>query len=281
MIVISRWDKISSGATFIWALALTDFLAVFYDGIIDMMLPFFGLTVTSLGHMICAGCKFFSWATTICSYYMTVMFSLDKCCAVLFPFKYRLLSKPKVAIILTIAVYVFCCIYSVPALLVFALHPKSETCRPVRFDYISRDYFFDLRPEMGYYFSGFIPIGVVFVCTAIVIYKMRQQGQKIYGNNGNTRQSQKDLEITRQMIVVGIIFAVFCLGFTILLRVKRQMQVDTMYGEAKLELLDAIQSNILALMNSTNFLVYILFGKKFRADFLKLWAKKVPNSEMM
>ena len=87
MTIISKWNNISSGAAFMLTLALTDFMSVLYDGIIDMFLNLLGITVKSLNDYMCAFWTFFSWTTTFSSYYITVLFSLDKCLAVWFPFK--------------------------------------------------------------------------------------------------------------------------------------------------------------------------------------------------
>ncbi|XP_075248417.1 uncharacterized protein LOC142341374 [Convolutriloba macropyga] len=87
MMIISKWSNISSGAAFIWGLALTDLVAVFIDGILEILLQMFGIVIASLNSFVCAAFNFLSWVTTMWSFYITVLFSLDKCFAVLFPFK--------------------------------------------------------------------------------------------------------------------------------------------------------------------------------------------------
>ena len=39
---------------------------------------------------------------------------------------------------------------------------------------------------------------------------------------------------------------------------------------------DRIISNLVAISNAVNFYVYLIFGNKFRADFKKLFGKKLP-----
>ncbi|XP_063712421.1 cysteinyl leukotriene receptor 1-like [Symsagittifera roscoffensis] len=127
MVVISTWDRISSGAGFMWALALTDLLSVFYDGILDTLLSLFDISVASLGgDVMCASFKFFSWITTTCSYYMTVLFSLDKCIAVMFPFKYRVYGKVNLCVASTVVVYLFSAIYSIPAAVWYRVDPRNQ-----------------------------------------------------------------------------------------------------------------------------------------------------------
>ena len=129
MLVISQWDNLTSGAAFMFSLALTDLLTVIYDGVIDLLLPLFGFEMTSLNDVICAIGNHFTWATTLSSYYVTVLFSLDKCLAVLFPFKYREYGKPKVCVIATTVAYVSMILWTSPALFVYRLSPIDNICR--------------------------------------------------------------------------------------------------------------------------------------------------------
>ena len=101
MLIISKWDYISSGAAFMFALALTDLVGVFYDGIVDGVPLLFGFYIQTFNDFTCSICAFLLWATSFASFYMTVLFSFDKCLAVVFPFKYRQYGKPKVCIIST------------------------------------------------------------------------------------------------------------------------------------------------------------------------------------
>ena len=137
MLIIAKWDNISSGAAFMFALALTDVLAVFYDGIIDCLLMLFGFILREVNSSLCAMCTFFSWITTVASYYITACFSMDKCIAVLFPFKYRNLGTPRLATVVTIVMYVFCGSYSSTGLFVYRLGSENGYCRPVDFRNLS------------------------------------------------------------------------------------------------------------------------------------------------
>ena len=271
MVIISKWKDISSGAAFMYSLALTDLLAVFYDGILDELLPLFGWTLSSLSDVICALCKYFSWTTTLTSYYVTLLFSLDKCLAVLFPFKYREYGKPKACVIGTLLAYFLLGGWSTQTFFVYRIHPVTETCRPVKFDVITREFFFDIRVQIGNFINGIIPIGGVILFTVITIVKLRFTGLKRSGNvNKPATGGKRDAEITRQMIVVSILFAALCLGFTLCVQAKGRIEVETMADERNSALLNAFQSNFLALTNSVNFFVYLLLGQKFRRDFLYL-----------
>ena len=274
IIIISKWDNMSSGAAFMLSLAITDLITVFIDAILHTALPLLGVLVSAINDIVCATYTFLSWITTITSYYITVLFTFDKCVAVTFPFKYRTQGKPKIALIATILAYVALSAYCVPAIFVFRIHPATKTCRPYDFSIISREFFFETRTQIGNFLSGIIPVALVFIFTTITILKLKRQGNKHIANGRGNLNSQRDREITRQMIVVGISFAVFCSGFTICIFIKQRIVVQTAFDEAMRVLLESIQYNFMALANSSNFYIYMVFGKKFRACFCNLLRKE-------
>ena len=74
MIIISKWKNISSGAAFMFSLALTDLAALSYDGIVETLLPLMGVNVVSLHGSLCPIFSFISWMTTFSSFYLTILF---------------------------------------------------------------------------------------------------------------------------------------------------------------------------------------------------------------
>ena len=270
MLVISKWKNVSSGAAFMYSLALTDLLAVFYDGVLDLMLPLFGWNISGVNDVICVCCKFFSWITTVASYYITVLFSLDKMLAVLFPFKYKIYGKARACVISTVVAYLVLSVWSLQTVFVFRLHPINKECAPVNFDIVSLKFWTETRVRISDYITGVIPIGLVFLFTLITILKIRMLGKRNASGRDQSIGSRRDAEITRQMVVVGIVFATFCVGFSVVIRLKNQISGPSLRGKRDVALLSALQNIFLALTNSVNFLVYIIFGDKFRKDFLAL-----------
>ena len=68
-----------------FVLALTDLLAVGYDGIVDMFLSNLGIDFAAMSDYSCKFLKLFSWVTTVASYYIISLLSIDKCLAVWVP----------------------------------------------------------------------------------------------------------------------------------------------------------------------------------------------------
>ena len=231
MAIVFKWENMSSGAAFMFSLALADFLGVFYDGIIDELLPLFGFTLRLLNSALCAVCQYINYLTTFASYYITVLFSLDKCIAVMFPFKYREFGKPKACIISSILVYL-CAggIYSTE-LFAFRLDPVTLACRPIEFAIMNRYFFFKIRPQMSFIIGGVIPTFAVLLFTFITIFKVHQIGRKRAAQKNDatksTLLSRRDAEITRQMIVVCLMFGALNLSISAILRVHTSLGMNS------------------------------------------------------
>ncbi len=270
MAIVSKWTKISSGAAFMFILAFTDLLAIFYDGIIDELRPFFGFVLSDINTWACKSSKVFSIATSRASVFLTVLFSLDKCLAVSFPFKYKVYGTKKAAIIASLILYAVVMLYTVQFLLTFDIHERSGECRRVDFSIISREAMNGVLSDSALITNGAIPTFLVFIFSTVTIIKFGQISKKPRAA-GNRSGGRRDTEITRQMIVVGFVFSVFCLGSTICVYVRRQLPRETNLDDAKSTLIRAFQSLFLAIINASNFFAYVLFGNNFRKDFLNLF----------
>ncbi|XP_075263965.1 uncharacterized protein LOC142355792, partial [Convolutriloba macropyga] len=277
LLIISQWKLMSSGAAFMYSLALTDFLSLFWDGIIDELLPLLGFVLTDVHNIICAAGKFFNFASTVASYYLTVLFGLDKCLAVVFPFKYREYGKPNVCIVATLLVYLAMVAYAFYAPFVYRLDPETGVCKPINFEIVTPFFLYDVRPYITFTFGGVVPIIGSFLVTGITVLKLRQNAKnRAQEQSSKTRppqQSRRDAEITRQMLVVCFLFGCLALFNSAIVRINFSVDVKTLRDEAMVRVRDRFLSCSLALMNSANFFIYLIFGKKFRADFLNLFNK--------
>ncbi len=268
--IISKWTKLSSGAVFMCSLAFTDALAVFYDGIINEFLPMaFEFELAEINVWICNACIWFSVMTTWSSYYLTIMFSLDKCWAVTLPFNYRIHGTSKLGILLTSIVYILFSLYAIPYAVVFGLTPDTGTCHRVDYSAMSATAFDIYNEEFGVVTNGIIPISVVFLTTGLSVYKLGTFSSK--HDSATKVMGKRDAEITKQMIAVSIIFFILCSGWTAFTYMKHNLSRDNyLLLLANYLLLNALKDLFQALNNSLNFYLYIFFGQKFRQDFFKL-----------
>ena len=262
-----------------FSLALTDLLAVIYHGFIDSALPLFGLTLKAMSNITCVSCNFFSWTISMTSYYVTILFSLDKCIAVLIPFKYREHGKPMVCVISTVIAYAFCGAFSLPAVLVHEIDQVENECRLQKFDIISYDMILKLYIPATFLISGIVPVVSVIILTAITIVtaqksssRRRRRSSEGHKTAQVTASILREREMTKQMIVVGLVFSSLCLGVIVCI-VLQVASSDSSTGVATENIYRAVQDILILLTNSVNFFIYIGFGHNFRKQTFALFGR--------
>ena len=261
-----------------FSLAVADFQSIIFDGIVEELIPLLGFTLSRLNGVTCAVFNYLSNMTTAAAIWITALFSVDKCLAVLFPFKYKEIGKPKICIIATIFVYVSVAFLLSPVLFVFDLDRNRDECRVSRFDIISRFIYFEVRLPITVVVIAIIPILTVIVCTLTTIIKLRlnRRNRVVHGEGAQTSLSPRDkldAEITRQMIAVCVLFCIFSITATTLYRFNYGSEFSTAYDLALFNFRDKVNSIVTSMINVGNFFSYMVFGKKFRADFKNLFCK--------
>ena len=191
MLIISKWKNLSSGAAFMFSLALADFQSSFFDGVIDELLPSLQLNLKLLSGRVCAVYTFISNLTTVSSFYLTALFCVDKCISVTFPFKYRECGKPKVCLIATLSVYAFLALVLSPVLFVFDLDETKNVCRVSNFEIINKFLYFKIRLPVSIVLVIIVPILTVMMCTTITAIKLRFDAKKRKKRAPN-QQNQKN-----------------------------------------------------------------------------------------
>ena len=189
----------------------------------------------------------------------------------LFFFQVSRVWKTKVCIISTILVYAYQGILAFPGLAMFRVNPKNKICEARNYNIVSNYFFMEIHGEINSFANALVPILFVFIFTGMTIFKIRQMGKK-HDRNGSSRnnQNKRDSEITRQMIVVCLLFGF--LSSIVVFGVRELYNNErTAYGYMRLNLFERVISISLALINSGNFYAYIIFGDKFRANFVSLF----------
>ena len=277
MIIISKWEKLTSGSGFMFSLALFDLLSVIYDGFVDLFLLFLGYEFESVNDFTCVTGILYSWVTSSVSYYVTVLFSLDKCIAVVFPIKYKLYGKARVSLVATSVVLLLEFVWNFPLVFVFRIDSQwLFQCVPREFGLISPRYFLRLRPLIDSILNGLIPVTLVLILTTITIVKLQLNARKKRRKVSSTKNRNHENEITRQMIVVCLFFGVLCLLHSVLTLAIFNNPMVTIKQQATGFMMFAIVLNTNCLINSANFYIYILFGNNFRSNFMALFVSKTP-----
>ncbi|XP_075247700.1 uncharacterized protein LOC142340843 [Convolutriloba macropyga] len=274
ILIISQWENINSGATFMLILAVFDFLSASYVSIFNLALPLLNFHIRNFNNFLCAFSAFVSSFAIYTSYYLTVLFSLDKFVAVMFPFKYREFGKAKTGIYATLSVLMIQIAWAIPNVLVFRIEPYSQTCAAIHFDILTNQFFTVIYPNVNFFINGVIPVLFVFIFTFATIVKLRIQSKKRKNVRGNSMAGRRDSEMTRQMIVVCFLFGALCLVVTVCVQIVYEIFPRNAYDQAVLYFFFAVIMFCNCLINSVNFFIYMIYGKKFRANFIELFRSR-------
>ena len=278
MVIISQWKNLSSGAAFMASLALADLQSIVFDGFVYELFPLSGFNLTLINRWLCAILNYVSNLTTSVSIWVTALFSVDKCLAVLFPFKYKELGKPKICIIATIFANIFLAIVLSPALFVFDLNVEKNECSVSNFEFVSRFFYFKIRMPITIAAISILPISVVLICTVTTLFKLRlnmrkRRNQRESSQANVSARDRLDKEITRQMLAVCILFCVLKVSGSVIYKLNYGSEMNTVYEQAVFNLRDKINSILTTMLNGCNLFLYLIFGRKFRADFKRLFWK--------
>ena len=146
---------------------------------------------------------------------------------------------------------------------------------------ISQAYFFDIQSKLNFVFGGVIPTFTVIARLVLTLTKLRVNREKRANNetcNRNIRR--RDMEMTRQMIVVASLFSFLTILSSALHVNKSGINVQTPWEDIKVRVLDSLISILVAITNSANFYLYLLFGTKFRKNFIGLFKEeKLDNTK--
>ena len=182
----------------------------------------------------------------------------------------------KCAIVIIICCVILCA-WTSPTLSVFRLDPEVNQCLAVNFNIVSADFWFGFRNLIALVLSGIIPIGGVFIFTTTTIVKLQQKKRK--RSTWTTQVSRQDLEMTRQMIVVCSLFTIFGIIFGLSVRGALAIpELRTHRDGVRAKFFATIVRLCQAVLNSANFYVYLIFGRKFRTDFIDLVTRRKPAS---
>ena len=277
-LIISRWENLTSAATIMLILAIFDFLSTFFVFIFILTIPLLGFNLRNINNIWCALSLFTSNFILYTSYYLTVLFSFDKFLSVMFPFKYREYGKPFISICASFFIITIQMLWALPQLFVARIDSDLELCTPTNFEIVSSQFYLEMQPVLNIFLNGVIPVFLVFVFTFATIVKLRIRDRRrgIRVRDGSM-SARREREMTRQMIVVSILFGTLCLVVTICVQVMYEINPKTSYELAITNFFYSIMMCSNSVINSANFFLYLIFGKKFRADFVKLFSSRQSN----
>ena len=275
VLIISRWDKLTSAATIMLILAVFDFLSTFYVAIFNIGLPFLDFNLRNINHFSCAFLSFSSAFIIYTSYYVTVLFSFDKFLSVMFPFWYREYGKAWLSVFSTYFILTIQVLWALPQLFVARIDFDSKICAPTYFEIVSADFYLNKQPVINILLNGALPVLLVFVFTMSTIVKLRIRDQRRrVGARDGSLSARREREMTRQMIVVCVLFGTLCLIVTICVQIIYKINPKTSFEHAISNFVLSILMCSNIGINSSNFFLYVIFGKKFRDNFFSLFCSR-------
>ena len=181
-------------------------------------------------------------------------------------------------VISTVIAYAFCGVFSLPAVLVHEIDQVENECRLQKFDIISYDMILNLYIPATFLISGIVPVVSVIILTAITIVtaqktssrRRRRRSSEAHKTAQVTASVLREREMTKQMIVVGLVFSSLCLGVIVCI-VLQVASSDSSTGVATENIYRSVQDILILLTNSVNFFIYIGFGSNFRKQTFALF----------
>ncbi|KAG8186962.1 hypothetical protein JTE90_005737 [Oedothorax gibbosus] len=203
------------------------------------------------------------------SVWMTVGVTVERYVAVCHPLRARFLCTHRRARLCTVAVAVLAIAYNAPRFLEIQLvrvAPGQYVAKPSQFR-MNRLYYkvyYIWLYLFVMYFIPFLTLAVLNCCIWRAVRNASANRQHL------TQRQQKELGLATMLICVVVVFFV-CNALALLVNV---MELFDMYQPALVRV-----SNLLVTLNSSvNFLVYCIFGQKFRRMFLEMFLKCTRRS---
>ncbi|XP_063718150.1 somatostatin receptor type 1-like [Symsagittifera roscoffensis] len=254
----SSFTKKSSGQTFIKCLAVSDTIAAFQDGIMEAMLAFLGVSFFTLHPLLCRFLGWFTYFSSSAAGYVLLAAAFDRLIAIWKPIWYKQKSKPKRAIIASLAIWIVLGLSMLPIFFEYGLDENYCNFDDTNPWHFLHDWTFSVYYEFifigGYILPG---LSMVFV-NALIIYKLRHK---------STSVSRKDREMTLCLIIVCVSFLICLSGLGIMARLSLVF-ADSKPSEANL--INYVRKLPAVLNNSMNFYAYFAASSYFRNTFFRI-----------
>lgn len=217
------------------------------------------------------------------SSYTTVAISIERLIVVTVPLKasaWCTESRAKVAVIL---IFIFCALYNIPRYMVFSIESTSdETTRKHQITlertWFSKTYFFKTvySVTMNIIMKVFLPLIVLSVCSCLMVRAVRRNGRA--RRTLQVEASSSNHTKFSAMVVAVMVFSLLSLltgsAEVILLRINDRQFQNADDCEIVCAAVSAV-SELMAILNSgVNFLLFCVFGTKFREVFRRRFCKR-------
>ncbi|XP_046559842.1 probable G-protein coupled receptor 139 [Haliotis rubra] len=275
IVVLTRKTMRKSNVSkYLTCLAVAD-LSVIYTGLLAPWIEHeFDVTIRDIHE---AACKIHTWLLYTClhaSAWILVSVTIERTVFVWHPLRYKVFCTRRVATSCMIGVTVFCLILN-SHFLFFLVHTETDTgvyeCDSgSRVDY---EYFLhNVFPWIDMCVWCIAPVVVHLVCNILIIYRLRRQTHTFQRHNSTARADRLRQNLvtsmTTMLLSLNLVYLLCTLPVSVFFVVEQYWKV--MYpgkeAEAARELIKTCVSLVMYLNNSTNFIICLVKGKRFRKE---------------
>ncbi|CAG5132217.1 unnamed protein product [Candidula unifasciata] len=227
--------------------------------------------------------KYFYFVVHIChngTIYMTMLVTLERSLVVLLPLQAKLLCTQTRACIASLLVLVWSVIYSIPRCLEFVQETNISmklTEYSVTKSSFGKSYFYNVvyLVYLNSMFHFIIPVGVIIILNVAMMQRLCTRGRRTITMVSSRGDSQ--IRLTVMIIVLTAIFCV-CRLLAVLELILYPTEPSSSIGVEQFQITCSLTCNVVVavaetspLLNSaTNFIVYSIFGRKFRRSLYSL-----------
>lgn len=284
VLVLIRQRKMSSTATFLLTLALSDIIILYCGPLRNWIKQIWDIDVRLLSE---AGCKiqlYLTYSSIQYSSWLLITVTWERVMSVLQPHKVRLFCTTKRAVLTVCILLVFILGFNmvIPIIMKLDGH-KSATCSPGTEAHLKfRD---DIYQWMDFTMAFALPFILLLIGNVIIIVQLhrsrRNQRQMSVSNhqNGNTTRDTRSVSVL--MICLCVIFFVTMTPVTCY-QIYASIKMDEIYDLYKTDPIKAwydyqyllFVRDVLSLVGYTNaafnFLLYVFSGAKFRNELIAM-----------
>ena len=291
------WVKIrrcrTSTACFLACLAIADLLSLVY-GLNFWLVYVVDIDLRFTSSFSCKFLVYLNFAAQYASAWIVVLVTVERAIAVCFPFKYKIIRRPEVALGVTFVTVTsmlsFCLVFLVSADIVSVPIKGNSTMDVCLFTDDSSL----VKAEVAWFYAELaihfvIPFVIIVVCTVCILVKIVPPAlSRLRYPSGKQRGQSKGNGILKSMLFRAVLLSLaFCIsvgpihiyGYKETLQFKLPIEAE-MDGRRNVGV-DSIYMTFVILMylnNAINFLFYCAIGSGFRKDIVKIFTRNAKTS---
>ena len=232
-----------------------------------------------LGH--CKTLVFIATSAVLCSTYLLIAMTFERLCSIISPLKAASFNTVKRARIIIVSIFVTCFSYCIPYL--FITGNRGKICianRIASVNIVGKFYFWLTQILISY-----LPFTSLLIMNSIIIHTLRKRSQqKLLGPRSqgqtkcqNLKMKQSEKQIFTMLLLVTFTYLILTFCMRALVFYGNFYTGNTPSYYASYHLINQIGNQTFYTNYGINFFLYLLSGRKFRRDLMKLLIPRKSN----